>query len=114
MKLDLNNKEYVALYGLLERQSASLDKHLVEVYSRMKAHFVALLASADRDVFERWAESTQRKIDDLQQENSQLMKPQGLELVLTDNDDEFQVRPQEDYPKKTSRHRRDRNRGRKG
>jgi hypothetical protein len=35
MKLELNNKEWLAIYGLLERYHNN-DKHLTEIHNRMK------------------------------------------------------------------------------
>jgi hypothetical protein len=101
MKLELNIKEWLALYGLLERQAASPDKHLTEVQNRMKATLVSALTTLDREPFERWFDATQRKIDVLEQENTGVKQSMAAP-VLTDDDNEFVVEPtaDEQYPKK--------------
>lgn len=102
MKLELNIKEWLALYGLLERQAANPDKHLVEVQNRMKATLVSALTSLDREPFERWFDVTQRKIDVLKQENTNVKQSMATTPVLTDDDNEFEVEITE-YPKNPTR-----------
>lgn len=69
MKLDLNIKEWIALYGLLERQVPSPDKQIVEVHNRMKSTLTTIMQEADRDQFEKWFKHTEEKVEDLVTQN---------------------------------------------
>lgn len=89
IKLDLNVKEWIAVYGLLERQSPSQDKHLVEVHNRMKATLAQFIATAVKDQFEKWFDQTSRKVAELDEQNQELIKtPMYRGEVLTDDDEE--------------------------
>lgn len=92
MKLDLNNKEWIALYGLLERRGSDDDKHLNEVHLRMRSIISNALCCSERNQFEDWFKNTQIKVERLKKE------PIGDE-VLTDSDDEFHVDVA--YPKRS-------------
>lgn len=118
MKLDLNIKEWVSLFGLLERQVPSTDKYLVEIHNRMKAQLVTVLTSAEKDQFERWFDITHRKVEDLEKQNKEIIKEAIPQMgdVLMDDDNEFaaeatkQPYPAQHYPKRqrVSKHRRSR------
>lgn len=66
MKLELNIKEWLAIYGLLERQVPSTDKQIVEVHNRMKSHLVTIMQESQRDQFETWFQQTGEKVADLE------------------------------------------------
>lgn len=73
MKLELNTKEWLAIYGLLERQFPNPDKHLLEIHSRMKAQLTNLIQDSNRDQFEEWFGQTEQKVIDLRNKNSEVM-----------------------------------------
>lgn len=69
MKLDLNIKEWIALYGLLERQVPSPDKQIVEIHNRMRSTLVTIMQEADRDQFDKWFKQTEEQVNDLASQN---------------------------------------------
>ena len=99
MKLDLNVKEWLALYGLLERQTRT-DKQLFEVSNRMRAVLADLLNQRERSKFDTWFDVNQTKINDMQQQNINI-KAQVNE-ILTDDDNEQPATPVA-YPKKSNK-----------
>lgn len=91
MKLELNIKEWIAMFGLLERNSTTPDKYLTEIHLRMKSTLVSIMTEAERDQFEKWSEVTAAKVKDLEQQNERIRTQVRKPEVLTDDDGEFPV-----------------------
>lgn len=124
MKLELNTKEWLAIYGLLERH-ANNDKHLTEVYNRMKASLVEALNTSSQVKqqvqFQTWFNINEEKVKELAARGSlrdQIVKTVGNRTsgvthhnVLTDDDDEdnkikVTVKPEPKKTAKAKQHRR--------
>lgn len=93
MKLDLNTKEWLAIYALLER-NAVVDKHLTEVQNRMRKTLTELLNNAEKAQIQQWFANTTEKIGRLNQDLQQVVA-QSSEMkrfikpseVLTDDEE---------------------------
>lgn len=103
MKQELNTKEWLAIYGLLERHAGS-DKHLTEIYNRMKANLVVALNTTENlqskkdSQFQAWFSINDSKVRELTEQRnaikSELIKnvEQARRNVLTDDDDENEIK----------------------
>ena len=73
MKLNINPKEFLALYNLLHSivdDDSKLEGDMVnlsQVHGRMKAYMLSSLASGGQDPVDAWFEREQTKINDLKQ-----------------------------------------------
>ncbi len=102
MKLEVNNREWLALFGLLERQVPHQDKNLMELHNRMKASLLTLMSVDERAQFEVWSDITATKVLALREENKKIVPQAVMNLrdeVLTDDEEEV-VR---EYPKRVNK-----------
>lgn len=103
MKLNLNAKEFLALYNNLYEHTVgagSTDPHLKEVFNRMKSCIVSALSARDQSALELeqlYFKGQREKIDRLKDRNKEISKT--LTILTEDVDDP--VMPS-DYPRKVS------------
>jgi hypothetical protein len=102
MKLEVNNREWLAIFGLLERQVPHSDKNLMELHNRMKASILSLMNDDQGSQFEKWFDITGEKVKAQREENKKIVSlaMQNLrEEVLTADDEEIVS----EYPKRVSK-----------
>jgi len=91
MKLELNTKEWLAIYGALERH-ANGDKHLTEIHNRMKATLAGSLNELENSRFNQWFAINTEKVKDLESQLDQITRAKiRPSQVLTDDDDEIKT-----------------------
>lgn len=108
MKIDLNPKEFVALFGLLERNSPYVDPKLDQVHKRVTSILVSSLSDLDQEKAERWFAMMQNRVNDLTMQNNMIVsnipsmtvQPKvEHQPILTDDDGE--ITSDSHYPKKS-------------
>lgn len=130
MKLNLNAKEFLALYNLLHASNCNDGEfkkgddqdavHLQQVHNRLRACMISALTGKETDPVEAWAMREQAKIDALREQNVDIKKEtanivrEGHEkfLELEADDEAFLdelnaiAYPRKDVPRGTQRTKR--------
>lgn len=104
MKLNMNAKEFLAIYNVLYEHTTTetIDPLLKEVFNRMRACIISSLSSRDTPPLEELYFNNQKeKIMSLQQKNDEIKKDMAKHVPIMMDDENDPVLPPE-YPRKIS------------